>query len=106
MIRRPPRSTLFPYTTLFRSVQTNIYSAAFGKTAGSTMNLVLRSGTNDFHGNVYEFLRNDKFDARNFFSTDRPEYRRNQFGASFGGPIRKNKTFFFMNYEGLRQIQG
>src|SRR2546428_745201 len=87
-------------------VQTNIYSAAFGKTAGSTMNLVLRSGTNDYHGNVYEFLRNDKFDARNFFSKGKPEYRRNQFGASFGGPIRKNNTFFFVNYEGLRQIQG
>jgi hypothetical protein len=87
-------------------VQTNIYDAAFGKTAGSTINLVTKSGTNDFHGNAYEFLRNDVFDARNFFATDIPEYRRNQFGGTFGGPIRKNKLFFFLNYEGLRQRQG
>ena len=87
-------------------VETNIYSAAFGKTAGSTINLVSRSGTNNFHGTVYEFFRNDALDARNFFATDRPEYRRNQLGGSFGGPIRKNKTFFFVNYEALRQRQG
>jgi hypothetical protein len=87
-------------------VQTNIYDAAFGKTAGSTINLVTKSGTNNFHGNAYEFLRNDVFDARNFFATNIPEYRRNQFGGTFGGPIRKNKLFFFLNYEGLRQRQG
>ena len=101
-------------------VQTNIYSAAFGKTAGSTINLVTKTGSNEFHGNAYEFLRNDVLDARTFFSYNqadpntgaeiggsaRPKYRRNQFGASFGGPIRKNKTFFFVNYESLRQVQG
>jgi carboxypeptidase family protein len=76
-------------------VQTNIYDAAFGKTAGSTINLVTKSGTNEIHGTVYEFLRNDKLDARNTYATSRPEFRRNQFGFSVGGPIRKNKTFFF-----------
>jgi hypothetical protein len=87
-------------------VQTNIYDAAFGKTAGSTINLVVKPGTNDFHGTAYEFLRNDALDARNFFATSRPEFRRNQFGASVGGPIRKNKTFFFGNFEALRLVQG
>jgi len=87
-------------------VQTNIYDAAFGKTAGSTINLVTRSGTNEFHGGAYEFLRNDYLDSAPFFQKTLPEYRRNQFGASFGGPIKKNKTFFFMNFENLRQIQG
>ncbi|MGA2984421.1 MAG: carboxypeptidase-like regulatory domain-containing protein [Terriglobia bacterium] len=101
-------------------IQTNIYSAAFRKTAGSTINLVTKSGTNEIHGAVYEFLRNDKLDARNFFATDqtnpvtgadipgsaRPEYRRNQYGVAIGGPIRKTKTFWFFNYEGLREIQG
>ncbi len=101
-------------------IQTNIYSAAFGKAAGSTINLVVKSGTNELHGSVYEFLRNDKLDARNFFAinqTDpftareipgsaRPEFRRNQFGFALGGPIRKNKTFWFANYEGLRFVKG
>jgi hypothetical protein len=87
-------------------IQTNIYSAAFGMTAGSTINLVTKSGTNALHGSVYEFLRNDKLDARNFFASERPKYRRNQYGFTLGGPIRKNKTFFFGNYEGLREIKG
>src|SRR5262249_42142233 len=66
------------------------------------------SGTNNFHGSAYEFVRNDMFDARNFFATTgrKPEYRQNQFGGSLGGPIRKNKTFFFGDYEGLRIVQG
>jgi hypothetical protein len=101
-------------------IQTNIYSAAFGKTAGSTMNLVTRSGTNELHGNAYEFLRNNDLDARNFFATNqtnpltgaeipgsaRPEYRRNQFGLTLGGPIRRNKTFAFGYYDALREIKG
>ncbi len=101
-------------------IQTNIYSAAFGRAAGSTINLVTKSGTNEVHGSVYEFLRNDKLDAGNFFSvnqknpftgaeipgTRRPEFRRNQFGFAIGGPIRKNKTFYFGNYEPLRLVQG
>jgi hypothetical protein len=87
-------------------IQTNIYSASFGTAAGSTINLVTKSGTNEFHGTAYEFLRNDMFDARNFFATNKPEYRRNQFGAAIGGPILRNKAFFFVNFEPLRQIQG
>ena len=87
-------------------IQTNIYSAAFGRQAGSTINLVTKSGTNEFHGVVYEFLRNDVLDARNFFESDVASYKRNQFGFSAGGPIRKQKTFWFVNYEGLRDIKG
>ncbi|PYV87052.1 MAG: hypothetical protein DMG05_18305, partial [Acidobacteria bacterium] len=87
-------------------IQTNIYSAAFGRAAGSTINLITKSGTNEIHGTVYEFLRNDNLDARNFFATDKPEFRRNQYGFALGGPIRKNKTFVFGNYEALRQSKG
>ncbi len=88
-------------------IQTNIYDAAFGKTAGSTINLITKSGTNSFHGSAYEFLRNDIFDASNYFNPVKPELRRNQFGASLGGPIMKSKhLFFFGNYESLRQVQG
>ncbi len=84
-------------------VQTNAYSAEFGRGNGAVMNAVIKSGTNQFHGDAYEFLRNDIFDARNAFDIfGRQEYRQNQFGATFGGPIIKNKTFFFGDYEGLR----
>ncbi len=88
-------------------IQTNIYDAAFGKTAGSTINLITKSGTNAFHGSVYDFLRNDALDASNYFNPVKPELRRNQYGAALGGPIMKSKhIYFFGNYEGLRQIQG
>jgi guanyl-specific ribonuclease Sa len=88
-------------------IQTNIYDAAFGKTAGSTINLITKSGTNEFHGSVYDFLRNDALDASNYFNPVKPELRRNQYGVSFGGPIMRSKhMYFFGNYEGLRQIQG
>ena len=88
-------------------IQTNIYDAAFGKTAGSTINLITKSGSNEFHGTAYEFLRNDVLDASNFFNPTKPELRRNQYGASLGGPVwKKEKVFFFGNYEGLRQVQG
>ena len=88
-------------------IQTNIYDAAFGKTAGSTINLVTKSGTNEFHGSVYDFLRNDALDASNYFNPVKPKLRRNQYGASIGGPIIRSKhMFFFANYEGLRQTQG
>jgi hypothetical protein len=90
-------------------VQTNNYSAEYGRNSGSVVNLVTKSGTNQFHGSLYEFLRNDAFDARNFFANPNarsPELRLNQFGGTFGGPIRKDKTFFFGNYEGFRQVAG
>ena len=87
-------------------VQTESFSAVFGKDAGSTINLVTKSGTNQFHGTAFEFLRNNVLDSRNFFSQITPELRRNQFGAYLGGPVKKNKTFFFGGYDGLRLRQG
>ncbi len=91
-------------------VQTNNFSAEFDRTAGGVINLSLKSGTNQFHGTLYEFLRNDKLDASNFFSnragSRKPLLRYNQFGGSIGGPIRKDKSFFFGLYEGFRQNLG
>src|SRR5437016_1545106 len=92
---------------------TNTYTAQFGG-SGAVINASSRSGTNAFHGSVYEFLRNDKLEARNFFdnvikpghtTAEPPTFRQNQFGASFGGPIKKDKVFFFGNFEGLRRKQ-
>ena len=80
-------------------VQSGTMSAEFGFTAGGTINLVTRSGTNQIHGTVYEFLRNDKLDARNTFSSTKLPLRYNQFGASVGGPIIKDRTFGFFNWE-------
>lgn len=89
------------------SVLTSNYSAEYGKTSGGVINAITRSGTNEFHGNVYEFLRNSALDAPNFFDLGNPPpFKRNQFGASAGGPIRKNRTFIFGDYEGLRQNKG
>ncbi len=88
-------------------IETNIYDAAFGKTAGSTINLITKSGTNSFHGSIYEFLRNDVLDASNYFNPVKPELRRNQYGVAVGGPIWKSKhLFFYGNFEGLRLVQG
>jgi hypothetical protein len=88
-------------------VQTSNYSAEFGTEAGAQINLVTKSGTNDYHGSAYEFLRNDLFDGSNFFSHGvKPELRQNQFGGTLGGPIRRNKTFFFASYEGTRIRRG
>jgi len=87
-------------------VQTQSFSAVFGKNAGSTINLVTKSGTNDIHGSAFEFVRNDIFDARNFFALDKPSFRRNQFGATIGGPLIKNKTFWFFSYDALRTRKG
>ncbi|MBM3735367.1 MAG: TonB-dependent receptor [Acidobacteria bacterium] len=88
-------------------VQTAIPSAEFGFAGNGQINLVTKSGTNSFHGTAFEFLRNRKFDARNFFEPagPPPAFKRNQFGGTFGGPIRRNKTFFFGDYEGLRVRQ-
>ena len=86
------------------SVLTTNYSAEYGKTSGGVINAITRSGTNKFHGEAYEFLRNSSLDARNYFDGPKvPPFRRNQFGAAVGGPMVKDKTFFFFNYEGLRQ---
>src|SRR5579863_1570331 len=88
------------------SVPGSNYPAGFGRTSGGVINAVTRSGTNAFHGDVYEFLRNSALDARNFFDAKIPPFKRNQFGGSAGGPIQKGRTFFFADYEGLRQSQG
>jgi outer membrane receptor protein involved in Fe transport len=86
------------------SVLTSNYSAEYGKTSGGVVNAITKSGTNKFHGTVYEFLRNSALDAKNFFDVgSAPPFKRNQFGASAGGPIRKERTFIFGDYEGLRQ---
>ncbi len=84
------------------------YGAAYGKRSGGVVNIVTKPGTNQLHGLLYEFLRNDNFDARNFFdiNSQPPEFKRNQFGGSMGGPIRKDQTFFFGTYEGLREVLG
>jgi hypothetical protein len=90
-------------------VLTSVYDASFGRSAGAQVNIVLKSGTNRFHGTVYEFLRNQVFDARNYFAPpDQPDpkYQRNQFGFSFGGPIIRDRTFFFGDYEGTRLREG
>ncbi len=78
----------------------------YGSTSGATTSVVTRSGSNQFHGSVYEFLRNDVFDARNFFSQDVEPLKQNQFGSTIGGPVVRNKTFFFGYYEGFRNRQG
>ena len=80
------------------------YGAEYGKRPGAQVLIVTQSGTNQLHGSLFEFLRNNALDAPNYFDTgSAPGFQRNQFGASLGGPIRKNKTFFFGNYEGFRQ---
>ncbi|HKU75990.1 MAG TPA: carboxypeptidase regulatory-like domain-containing protein [Pyrinomonadaceae bacterium] len=87
-------------------VQTGSYTAELGGAGGGQVNIVTRTGTNEYHGTVYEFLRNDVFDARTFNEMEESNHLvRNNFGASFGGPIVRNKSFFFVNYEGLRHTR-
>jgi hypothetical protein len=88
-------------------VETNAYSAEYGRNFGGQINAVSKSGGNAFHGSLYEFHRNDNLDARNFFDPERkPEFKRNQFGGSVGGPIKKDRLFFFGGYESLRENLG
>jgi carboxypeptidase family protein/TonB-dependent receptor-like protein len=87
-------------------VDNSTYSAEYGRNSGAIVNIATRSGVNEFHGEAFEFLRNDALDARNFFDARKPPFKRNQFGGNFGGPIFKDRTFFFFSYEGLRQRQG
>jgi len=89
-------------------IQTNMFAADQGRNSGATVNVVTKSGTNEWHGSAYEFLRNDYFDAKNFFTRPGariPSFRQNQFGGSLGSAIIKNKLFFFGNYEGFRRRQ-
>lgn len=91
------------------SVLQNNYGAQYGRAIGGIVNSVTRSGANAFHGSAFEFLRNSAFDAKNFFDRSDlriPEFQRNQFGGTMGGPIQKDRTFFFFGYEGLRQNLG
>jgi len=88
-------------------VQANSFSAEFGRTGGGVINTVIKSGTNKFHGPVYEFLRNSRMDANDFFANRNgvplASFKRNQFGGTFGGPVLPNRLFFFLSYQGLRQ---
>ncbi len=87
-------------------VQSHSDLAEFGGVTGGVINIASKTGTNGFHGTLFEFLRNDKLDARGFFTAGKPALRQNQFGASLGGPVIRNKTFFFFSYEGYRQKSG
>jgi hypothetical protein len=88
-------------------VLTTDFTAEYGEQSGGTVNILFKSGTNQMHGSAYEYYRNAVFDARNFFdqTSAPPPFHRNQFGASLGGPIKKDNTFFFVNYEGFRSSQ-
>src|SRR6267378_1397603 len=106
---QPPIDTLAEY-----KIDNSTFPAQYGRNAGAIVNLATRSGSNDYHGELFEFFRNSALDARNFFNpvlnsqgafNPQAPFKRNDFGASFGGPIKKNKVFFFLAYEGLRQRQ-
>jgi hypothetical protein len=105
---RPPLDSLQEF-----KLQTTGYSAEYGRLAGGVVNMVLRSGTNQLHGSLFEFVRNDLFDARNFFDAAKSELRRNQFGATIGGPLTipkfysgHDRTFFLVSWESYRQVLG
>ena len=101
---QPPIDTLAEF-----KIDNSSYPAQYGRNSGAIVNLATRSGTNDYHGEAFEFFRNNDLDARNFFNPiTQPQatFKRNDFGADFGGPIKQNKVFFFAAYEGLRQRQG
>ena len=87
-------------------VITNTFDAEYGRNSGSVVNVITKAGTNAFHGDVYEYFRNTVLDAQGYFNTTRPQWNQNQFGGTFGGPIKKDNTFFFMSYEGRRIRQG
>jgi outer membrane receptor protein involved in Fe transport len=105
---RPPLDSLQEF-----KLQTSGYSAEYGRLAGGVVNMLLKTGGNRFHGSVFEYVRNDMFDARNFFDTDKSKLRRNQFGATVSGPVLvpqiyngRDRTFFLASWESYRQVQG
>lgn len=101
---QPPIDTLDEF-----KVDNSTFSAQYGRNAGSIVNMATRSGSNDYHGEAFEFFRNDDLDARNFFNvppSPQAPFNHNEFGGDVGGPIKKNKIFFFVAYEGIRQHQG
>jgi len=100
---QPPIGTLAEF-----KIDNSAFPAEYGRNSGAIVNMATRSGTNDFHGEAFEFLRNNALDARNFFNTvpnPQAPFKRNEFGGAFGGPLKKNKAFVFLAYEGLRQHQ-
>jgi len=103
----PQQQTNLPMDAMqeFRIISNN-YAAEYGHSTSGVITLSTRSGTNNFHGSLFEYARNDAFDARNFFSATKPRLRMHQFGGSFGGPIVKDKTHFFASWEGTRQSTG
>src|ERR1700724_2538685 len=100
-VMEPPVDAIAEFRIL-----THTASAEFGHSTGSTTNIVTRSGTNAYHGSLWEFLRNDALDAKSFFAQSVEPLKRNQYGGTLGGPVRKDKTFFFLYYEGLREPLG
>src|SRR6516164_9682133 len=100
---QPPIDTLAEF-----KIDNSAFPAEYGRNSGAIVNMATRSGTNDFHGEAFEFFRNNALDARNFFNTvptPQAPFKRNEFGGAFGGPLKQNKAFFFLAYEGLRQHQ-
>jgi hypothetical protein len=100
---QPPIDTLAEF-----KIDNSAFPAEYGRNSGAIVNMATRSGTNAYHGEAFEFLRNNALDARNFFNTvptPQAPFKRNEFGAAFGGPIKRNKAFFFLAYEGIRQHQ-
>ncbi|HEY6945714.1 MAG TPA: carboxypeptidase regulatory-like domain-containing protein, partial [Candidatus Acidoferrum sp.] len=100
---QPPIDTLSEF-----KIDNSAFPAEYGRNSGAIVNMATRSGTNNYHGEAFEFIRNNAVDARNFFNTvpnPQAPFKRNEFGAAFGGPIKKNKAFFFFAYEGIRQHQ-
>ena len=104
LVYEPPLGSIQEF-----KVDNSAIGAEHGHVSGAIVNLVTRSGTDQVHGDVFEFFRNDALDARNFFEFTTPDphpFQRNQFGGSLGGPIRRGRTFYFASYEGFRQRQG
>jgi outer membrane receptor protein involved in Fe transport len=87
-------------------VLTNTFDAEYGRNSGAVINVVTKSGTNQFHGNAFEFFRNSVLNAQGYFNVVKPQFQQNQFGGTFGGPIKKDRAFFFLSYEGRRIKQG
>ena len=86
-------------------ILSNLYAAELGRTGGAVINVITKSGTNEFHGSAYEFFRNDIFDTADWLTQKVAPYKQNQFGGSLGGPIVRGRTFFFADYEGYRNVQ-
>ncbi len=102
-------ATILPIEAISEAAILSNFEAEYGRNAGAIVNIVTKSGTNDFHGSLFEFFRNNKFDARNFFNPEpdpQTAFRNNQFGGALGGPIKHNQTFFYFAYEGQRERVG